>query len=326
MKNNTAYDESYDLDKAIVEKKAEQKKIEAEKKQAQEAAKQRKKEQYEKQLAEQQKQREEALKQKRQKDARIAALKAEYNIPTKTLTNFEILGTNNKKVKGEIKDTEILWITDYISLKKSKKKNLWFGKIHNVQIIDRTERLGKPLKNPCFLLKVNYDDLICGDKSEIHRIYNELINEISLWYDIYSELYTKKPSFLSNKISVKENVEANPPSPTDKLLVINIQKQLKALGYYKGEIDGIFGGGTASAITAYQQDSNLKPDGMPSKELLAHLEARVNNFNKPKQNEIAKETKKPQTLEETVNKTVDGLLKAIFKKNNTVLTYIKINF
>ncbi|WP_457624923.1 peptidoglycan-binding domain-containing protein [Persephonella sp.] len=48
--------------------------------------------------------------------------------------------------------------------------------------------------------------------------------------------------------------------------VIKIQKKLKELGYYTGPIDGIFGGGTLSAVKKFQKNKNLKVDGIVGKE------------------------------------------------------------
>ena len=40
-------------------------------------------------------------------------------------------------------------------------------------------------------------------------------------------------------------------------LVVNLQKKLKALGYYNGPIDGIYGPQTAKAVDAFQKDKGL---------------------------------------------------------------------
>ncbi|MBM4140402.1 MAG: peptidoglycan-binding protein [Nitrospira sp.] len=42
---------------------------------------------------------------------------------------------------------------------------------------------------------------------------------------------------------------------------IKIQERLKALGHYRGPIDGIFGGGTEVAVKAFQKGRGLKVDG-----------------------------------------------------------------
>ncbi len=189
-------------------RKAEQERAEKERKRIEEEARIKKQREYEIQLAEQEKRRKKEFEQKKQKEQRIAALKSEYMKPSKTLSTFELLGTNNMKVKGEIKDAEILWMTQYRSTQQWKERNLWFGKIYNLQIVDRTARLGRPLKNPCFSLKVNSDDVICGDDGEIHRLYYELINAISKWYDKYAEVSPKRPSFLSKISNVRAEEEA----------------------------------------------------------------------------------------------------------------------
>ena len=54
-------------------------------------------------------------------------------------------------------------------------------------------------------------------------------------------------------------------------LIRFIQNALTSLRYEPGPIDGKLGSRTASAIRAYQRDSNLVPDGLPSVELLRHL-------------------------------------------------------
>ena len=43
--------------------------------------------------------------------------------------------------------------------------------------------------------------------------------------------------------------------------VADLQKALKALGLFKGKIDGTFGKDTAAAVTAYQRSKGLKADG-----------------------------------------------------------------
>lgn len=211
-----AYDESYDLDEAIAKRKEELEKAEAERKKIEEEARKKKQQEYEKRLAQQEKRRKELeeqrkkeLEQKKQKEQRIATLKSEYMKPTKTLSTFELAGTNNTKVKGEIKDTEMRWMTRYRSEQQWKEKSLWFGKISNVQIIDRTApRHGHLSKNPCFSLQINGQNVICGDDGEIHQLYYELINAISQWYDKYAEVNPKKPGFLSKISSVRAEEEA----------------------------------------------------------------------------------------------------------------------
>ena len=53
--------------------------------------------------------------------------------------------------------------------------------------------------------------------------------------------------------------------------VKNIQKKLKELGYYKGEIDGIYGSKTKSAVISFQKNCGLTADGICGKTTLLYL-------------------------------------------------------
>lgn len=53
--------------------------------------------------------------------------------------------------------------------------------------------------------------------------------------------------------------------------VISIQSRLSALGYYGGNIDGIFGTATKNAVIAFQKDNGLSPDGIVGAKTLAAL-------------------------------------------------------
>lgn len=44
--------------------------------------------------------------------------------------------------------------------------------------------------------------------------------------------------------------------------VVKLQQRLKELGYYTGAVDGQFGPGTRTAVTAFQQRNGLTPDGI----------------------------------------------------------------
>ncbi len=52
---------------------------------------------------------------------------------------------------------------------------------------------------------------------------------------------------------------------------MEVQRILKRLGYYDGEIDGAIGSGSRAAIENWQRASGLKPDSRPSQKLLASL-------------------------------------------------------
>ncbi|MCJ7855171.1 spore cortex-lytic enzyme [Lachnospiraceae bacterium NSJ-143] len=50
-----------------------------------------------------------------------------------------------------------------------------------------------------------------------------------------------------------------------------IQERLQELGYYPGELDGIFGYGTYEAVRLFQQNNGLTPDGIVGESTLAAL-------------------------------------------------------
>ena len=50
-----------------------------------------------------------------------------------------------------------------------------------------------------------------------------------------------------------------------------IQERLKGLGYYPKEIDGIFGAYTYYALTAFQADGGMAPNGIAERETLEKL-------------------------------------------------------
>ena len=53
--------------------------------------------------------------------------------------------------------------------------------------------------------------------------------------------------------------------------VKQIQQKLKNWGYYKGEIDGIFGSETKKAVIAFQKKNGLTADGIAGKNTLAAM-------------------------------------------------------
>jgi peptidoglycan hydrolase-like protein with peptidoglycan-binding domain len=44
--------------------------------------------------------------------------------------------------------------------------------------------------------------------------------------------------------------------------VATIQQRLQVLGYYKGDIDGVYGNQTRDAVIAFQTARKLTPDGI----------------------------------------------------------------
>ena len=69
------------------------------------------------------------------------------------------------------------------------------------------------------------------------------------------------------------------PSPTPSMLssgstgeeVKRMQRRLKELGFYEGEIDGDFGKGTKNAVMVFQKQHNLTADGIAGQVTLARL-------------------------------------------------------
>lgn len=55
-------------------------------------------------------------------------------------------------------------------------------------------------------------------------------------------------------------------------LVRDVQQALKNRGYYKGNVDGIYGTGTYNAIVSFQKDNALTADGIAGTETLRALE------------------------------------------------------
>ena len=73
-------------------------------------------------------------------------------------------------------------------------------------------------------------------------------------------------------------VDPNQPTPEPMLRtgsqgeeVKELQARLKTLGYYQGEIDGQFGGGTRQAVVLFQQQNGLGADGIVGAETRAIL-------------------------------------------------------
>ncbi len=51
----------------------------------------------------------------------------------------------------------------------------------------------------------------------------------------------------------------------------NVQRELLAIGFYKGSIDGVVGRHTRDAIVIYQKTNGLAVTGQPSQELIEHI-------------------------------------------------------
>lgn len=69
-------------------------------------------------------------------------------------------------------------------------------------------------------------------------------------------------------------VPPRPPVPAEadgSVLVAQVQRKLKKLGYYEGVVDGEMGRGTRGAIRAYQNENGLAETGVIDRPLLRSL-------------------------------------------------------
>ncbi|BBO88011.1 peptidoglycan-binding domain-containing protein [Desulfosarcina ovata] len=129
--------------------------------------------------------------------------------------------------------------------------------------------------------------------------------------DTYYKILHFKPTKYETKlfdINKNDNVEKedDDKNKNHAEFVVNIQKNLKRLGYYNGGIDGIAGKGTISSVKAYQKDNNLKIDGKLTNSLKVHLESNTKRF--------SISNNKTETLENKIDKTIDNIFDKLFKK------------
>ena len=61
------------------------------------------------------------------------------------------------------------------------------------------------------------------------------------------------------------------PAPEPDPLVLEVQTRLQALGYHRGELDGLMGGATRESIRAYRYDAGLPITGAIDLSLLENL-------------------------------------------------------
>lgn len=102
----------------------------------------------------------------------------------------------------------------------------------------------------------------------------DLLGSSGSWYKVrYGNFsgYVMKKYVKASKTSTvanEEKIEAlgDPPGAMrigdDNSDVKKLQKALKILGYYDGDIDGDYGKGTTAAVKAYQEDHKLEADGV----------------------------------------------------------------
>lgn len=89
---------------------------------------------------------------------------------------------------------------------------------------------------------------------------------------------TTAPTGSSSQGSSSSKVTAAPQSTSSTLRngdtsgsVLTLQKALQSLGYYTGNLDGIFGKGTENAVRAFQKQNGLTQDGVAGPNTLSAL-------------------------------------------------------
>lgn len=89
-----------------------------------------------------------------------------------------------------------------------------------------------------------------------------------------SNFYALTVGLLANRIAGQNGLVQSWPRPADSLNSeekFELQEQLKAQGYYSGEIDGQIGSGSSAAIRLFQDAKGLPVNGIPTKSLLKAL-------------------------------------------------------
>ncbi|MEM6461739.1 MAG: lytic murein transglycosylase [Pseudomonadota bacterium] len=89
-----------------------------------------------------------------------------------------------------------------------------------------------------------------------------------------SDSYALAVGLLADRIAGYDGLVQNWPKPQGALSMDErreIQVHLKAMGFYSGDIDGNIGSGSQLAIKAFQSQTGLTPDGVPSQKLLQTL-------------------------------------------------------
>ncbi len=76
-------------------------------------------------------------------------------------------------------------------------------------------------------------------------------------------------------INLGDPIWATKKQPANEAAVSRVQAGLHKLGYDPGQVDGVMGARTESAIRAYQSNHKLLVDGRPTYELAQHIEGQL---------------------------------------------------
>lgn len=78
-------------------------------------------------------------------------------------------------------------------------------------------------------------------------------------YGIYEKMFSDQPAYALSRYGSTGNE------------VKQIQQKLKSLGYYTGNVDGIYGTATKKAVTSFQKSCGITADGICGKQTLLYL-------------------------------------------------------
>lgn len=94
------------------------------------------------------------------------------------------------------------------------------------------------------------------------RMYNKDVEEL---YDMVPAGTLVK---ITGKVQTSRILRIGVPYGGD---VIEVQRMLQSLGYYKGDLDGLYGPNTAAAVRSFQADKDLVVDGIVGPNTLESL-------------------------------------------------------
>ncbi len=100
------------------------------------------------------------------------------------------------------------------------------------------------------------------------------------------DFFVKKVCFIIFSLAVITYVAVNFNMQSDSVLskfgssgneVVQIQKKLKQWGYYNGDVDGIYGSKTRTAVRSFQSKNGLKVDGIAGSQTLRAMGIQSNS-------------------------------------------------